>query len=153
MLCVKTVSYNFCFNDSVICLIIPKKGLRQGDPLSRTSSCFVLKACPMLLRNHLVLEQYMNAKFFHQRQLFYTCCSQTIASCSFKVQLIKLWILRICWITMSDPKARMLTFKSQVCFSVLTWSKTNSLNLWNFGSPQWYFIFEMFRTTFACRQV
>ncbi|KAL8148945.1 hypothetical protein AgCh_006084 [Apium graveolens] len=34
MLCVKTVTYNFCFNDSIIGPIIPKKGLRQGDPLS-----------------------------------------------------------------------------------------------------------------------
>lgn len=28
MLCVKTVTYNFCFNNSVIGLIVPKKGLR-----------------------------------------------------------------------------------------------------------------------------
>ncbi|XP_074322978.1 uncharacterized protein LOC141659936 [Apium graveolens] len=34
MLCVKTVTYNFCFNDSIIGPITPRKGLRQGDPLS-----------------------------------------------------------------------------------------------------------------------
>lgn len=34
MLCVKTVTYNFCFNDSIIGPIMPRKGLRQGDPLS-----------------------------------------------------------------------------------------------------------------------
>lgn len=34
LLCVKTVTYNFCFNDSSIGPVFPKKGLRQGDPLS-----------------------------------------------------------------------------------------------------------------------
>ncbi|XP_074374119.1 uncharacterized protein LOC141714501 [Apium graveolens] len=34
MLCVKTVSYNFCFNDALIGPNIRRKGLRQGDPLS-----------------------------------------------------------------------------------------------------------------------
>lgn len=34
MLCVKTTFYNFCLNDSYIGLIFPKRGLRQGDPMS-----------------------------------------------------------------------------------------------------------------------
>lgn len=34
MLCVTTISYEVCFNDSSIGLIVPKRGLRQGDPLS-----------------------------------------------------------------------------------------------------------------------
>lgn len=34
MLCVKTVTYNFCFNGSIIEPVVPNKGLRQGDPLS-----------------------------------------------------------------------------------------------------------------------
>lgn len=34
MLCVKTVTYNFSLNGSLIGPVVPKKGLRQGDPLS-----------------------------------------------------------------------------------------------------------------------
>lgn len=34
MICVKTVTYNFCFNDSQIGPVTPRKGLRQSDPLS-----------------------------------------------------------------------------------------------------------------------
>lgn len=34
MLCVKTVTYNLCLNDSIIGPVFPKKGLRQGDPFS-----------------------------------------------------------------------------------------------------------------------
>lgn len=33
-MCVTTVSYNVCFNGSIIGLILPSRGLRQGDPLS-----------------------------------------------------------------------------------------------------------------------
>lgn len=34
MLCVKTVTYNFRVNGSIVGPITPRKGLRQGDPLS-----------------------------------------------------------------------------------------------------------------------
>ena len=34
MMCVRTVSYEVCFNGSSIGPIIPERGLRQGDPLS-----------------------------------------------------------------------------------------------------------------------
>lgn len=34
MLCVKMVNYNFCFNGSLIGPVIPKRGLRQENPLS-----------------------------------------------------------------------------------------------------------------------
>lgn len=34
MMCVKSVTYNFCMNGSFVGPIIPKRGLRQGDPLS-----------------------------------------------------------------------------------------------------------------------
>lgn len=34
MLCVSTVSYSISFNSSSIGPITPKRGLRQGDPLS-----------------------------------------------------------------------------------------------------------------------
>lgn len=34
MLCVTSVSYSICFQGSNIGPIIPKRGLRQGDPLS-----------------------------------------------------------------------------------------------------------------------
>lgn len=34
MMCVKTVTYNFCLNGDFIGPVAPEKGLRQGDPLS-----------------------------------------------------------------------------------------------------------------------
>ena len=34
MMCVNTVSYEFCFNGSTVGPILPTRGLRQGDPLS-----------------------------------------------------------------------------------------------------------------------
>lgn len=34
LLCVKTISYQFCINGSLVGPIYPKRGLRQGDPLS-----------------------------------------------------------------------------------------------------------------------
>lgn len=34
MLCVKTVTYNFCLNNTLIGPVTPKRGLHQGDPLS-----------------------------------------------------------------------------------------------------------------------
>lgn len=34
MRCVTTVSYEICFNGTTVGPIIPKRGLRQGDPLS-----------------------------------------------------------------------------------------------------------------------
>lgn len=33
-MCVTTVRYNICFNGTQLGPIIPKRGLRQGDPLS-----------------------------------------------------------------------------------------------------------------------
>lgn len=34
LLCVKTVSYQFYLNDSMIGPVFPNRGLKQGDPLS-----------------------------------------------------------------------------------------------------------------------
>lgn len=34
LLCVQTVSYQFCVNGYMVGPLIPKRGLRQGDPLS-----------------------------------------------------------------------------------------------------------------------
>ena len=34
-MCVSTVSYDVCVNGSSVGPITPKRGLRQGDPLSR----------------------------------------------------------------------------------------------------------------------
>lgn len=33
-MCVSTVKYSICFNGTNICLVLPKRGLRQGDPIS-----------------------------------------------------------------------------------------------------------------------
>lgn len=34
MLCVKSVTYNFVANDTLVGPVLPTRGLRQGDPLS-----------------------------------------------------------------------------------------------------------------------
>lgn len=52
-MCVYRVSYEFCFNGAVICPIVLKRGLRQGDPLS------ALKDCRNLLLGLLIQELFM----------------------------------------------------------------------------------------------
>lgn len=45
MLCVRTVSYEFCFNGASIGPIIPSLGIRQGIPFLPTCFSFVERGC------------------------------------------------------------------------------------------------------------
>jgi hypothetical protein len=42
MVCGRSVSYSVVVNGKSVGNIKPTRGIRQGDPISRTSSCFVL---------------------------------------------------------------------------------------------------------------
>lgn len=51
MLCVTTVSYKIAFNGSSIRPINPKRGLRQGDPLSPYLFLFCVDGLSHALKN------------------------------------------------------------------------------------------------------
>ena len=54
MLCVSSVSYSIIVNGEPKGRIIPSKGIRQGDPLSLSSSFNVQKACIVPSATHLI---------------------------------------------------------------------------------------------------
>lgn len=62
MLCVSTVSYSVCFNGDQIGPIIPKRGLRQGDPLSPYLFLFCVKGLSLALKAAAVSRRIQGCK-------------------------------------------------------------------------------------------
>lgn len=56
MMCVSTVSYDFCFNGTSIGPIIPSRGIRQGDPISPYLFLFCVEGLSLAL-NKAVAEE------------------------------------------------------------------------------------------------
>lgn len=78
MLCVTTVSYSICFQGTDIGPIIPKRGLRQGDPLSPYFFCYVSKACHFLSKMQLARMIFLGVKFVLKLLQLLTCFLQMI---------------------------------------------------------------------------
>lgn len=135
MMCVKTVTYNFCFNDSIIGPITPKKGLRHGDPLSP----YLFLLCVEGLSNALDVAnangEITGCKICPTTPVVSTCSLLMIAFYFFKQQLRKLLILRICWLLMNLAQVNLLISKSRESTTVQMLSVINSrksLEFWVF---------------------
>lgn len=89
MLCVKTVTYNACLNGTLVGPIMPRKGLRQGDPLSPYLFLLCAEGLSKAIDEGSGNDMIRDVKSVPQYQQFPTYSLLTTVLCFFKLIQMK----------------------------------------------------------------